>query len=138
MKAKLKKLEDKAGKDGAKAAELEAELARLQEDVPALQARASDLELQLGKAQEVGRLALAARVGDLLFMWVCHGMGMPRRACRAGPGASGWSLAWPCLSPPPLSAHLLPLACLGVLTCCWQPAPWSSLCCEVKGTGKFS
>lgn len=54
MKAKLKKLEEKAGKDGAKAAELQAELARLQEDVPALQARAADLELQLAKAQEVG------------------------------------------------------------------------------------
>ncbi|KAI3438320.1 hypothetical protein D9Q98_000754 [Chlorella vulgaris] len=53
LKAKLKKAEEKLGKDGAKAEELRAELARLEEEVPALQARAADLELQLGKAQEV-------------------------------------------------------------------------------------
>ena len=46
-------MEEKLGKDGAKAQELQAEVGRLQEDVPALQARAADLELQLGTAQEV-------------------------------------------------------------------------------------
>ena len=53
LKAKLKKLEEKMGKDSSKGQELAAELARLQEDVPLLQARAADLELQLTKAQEV-------------------------------------------------------------------------------------
>lgn len=54
LKQKLKKVEEKMAKDGTKADELQAELARLQEDVPALQARTADLELQLIKAQEVG------------------------------------------------------------------------------------
>ncbi|EFN54921.1 hypothetical protein CHLNCDRAFT_134635 [Chlorella variabilis] len=53
LKQKLKKVEEKMAKDGTKADELQAELARLQEDVPALQARTADLELQLIKAQEV-------------------------------------------------------------------------------------
>lgn len=78
MKAKLKKLEDKAAKDGAKAGELEAELARLQEDVPALQARASDLELQLAKAQEVGWVGGPARDADPSCWETAILLGMPK------------------------------------------------------------
>lgn len=109
LKQKLKKLEEKAGKDGAKAADLAVELARLQEDVPALQARAADLELQLTKAQEV-RYGLWGVVfgGDALKggWWesgagagwrlgavvCCQGLCLPQsRRGAAADGMHGWT-----------------------------------------------
>ena len=84
LKAKLKKLEEKAGKDGTKAQELQAELACLQEDVPALQARAADLELQLAKAQEVrGRRGGGGGQG----LGCLHGCTGHAWSCRRGEGA---------------------------------------------------
>ena len=80
LKAKLKKLEDKMGKDSSKGQELAAELARLQEDVPALQARAADLELRLAKAQEVGGCACwvaVAGAGSLLSVFAFLLAGRP-------------------------------------------------------------